>query len=223
MKIFKSLEIETSSLCNRVCPTCIRNSHPNRNAIKPWFEFHLMPMEIIKEALDQCVKFDYKGSVCLSHYNEPLMDKRIIDIARLVKSYDRFFIHLCTNGDLLTRKMASQLDGILNKITIAMYEKRGSRLFEKLFAKTKVSIKGEHIKTHFTEGIEKTVKCKLHRLIINHRRQYLLCCEDVIGNFNLGTFPEISLQDFWFGENRFRTIRKRRQNFYCLMCPRMFE
>jgi hypothetical protein len=64
------------------------------------------------------------------------------------------------------------------------------------------------------------------RVIINHKRQFLLCCDDVIGNFDLGTFPETSIKDYWFGEKHSQIVRDlkerggRHKYEYCYTCPR---
>ena len=64
------------------------------------------------------------------------------------------------------------------------------------------------------------------RVIINHRRQYLACCDDVVGNFDLGTFPELSIQDYWNGYKREKMENDLSQNGgrmnypYCMSCPR---
>ena len=88
MRHFDSINIETSSMCNRVCPTCIRNSNPDKEATKSWFEYHLMPMEVIEEIFRQYIDMGFKPIVCLCNYNEPLMDPRIVEIAKLAKSYN---------------------------------------------------------------------------------------------------------------------------------------
>jgi hypothetical protein len=178
--------------------------------------------------LDQCKELNFNEPICLSHYNEPLMDDRIIDIAKLVKAYKRFPVYFVTNGDLLTENLAKQLDGLLDGMTVSLYEKGREKWIQSLFVKTPIKIKGEHIRTHFVPKPEllKPVWCRTDRLIINHRRQYLLCCEDVVGNFNLGTFPEISLHDYWFGQKHkeileSRSSVRRSQNVYCSICPRI--
>src|SRR4030067_108488 len=68
--LFKYVDLETCSSCNRVCPTCLRNSHPNREALQSWFEPEFLPVRIIKDALNQCMELGFLGSICLSHYNE---------------------------------------------------------------------------------------------------------------------------------------------------------
>jgi len=244
IKIFGYLDLETIGKCNRRCPTCIRNSHPNKFEIGSWFSGTLLSMEIIKEALDQCKELGFTGGVCLSHYNEPLMDDRIADIAKFVRSYHQFHpIFLNTNGDLLTRELAASLDGALDHIIITLYTDRSVRhdravWLTSLFSKTRVDVAtmSEHIPTHFSPKFDVVKLAKSFqdrpcgettiRVIINHRRQFLLCCDDVIGNFDLGTFPETSIKDYWFGNkhsaisNNLSYIGGRKEYEYCRTCPR---
>jgi hypothetical protein len=94
----------------------------------------------------------------------------------------------------------------------------------------------DHIATHFSPSFDVEALAEQHknrdcaepriRVIINHRRQYLLCCDDVVGNFDLGTFPETSIKDYWFGAkhmsimNNLRNQGGRLQYSYCSTCPR---
>ena len=241
---FKYLDLETCSMCNRACPTCIRNSHPNRAKIWSWFEPNLLPMEVIKEALDQCVRMGFDGGVCLSHYNEPLMDNRIAEIAELVKSYNNFKpIFLNTNGDFLTEELAQSLDGVLDRILVSLYmdepiKSERARWVESLFKKTEAIplTMSKHIATHFSPAFDVKSLSEMRRehpctesrirVIINHRQQFLLCCDDVVGNFDLGTFPETSIKDYWFGEKHSQIVNDlkvrggRHKHKYCHACPR---
>jgi len=241
--LFKYLDLETVSICNRHCPTCIRNSHPNKEATSSWFEYNLLPMETIVEALNQCSDLGFTGGVCLSHYNEPLKDERIAEIARIVKAYEQFHpIYLHTNGDFLTEALANSLDGVLDKILVSLYmsePKKSERaewvksLFHTTYATPLTA--SWHIATHFSPKFDVKALAESHRgracpeadirVIINHRSQFLLCCDDFIGNFNLGYFPETSIKDYWFGKRL--TIAKdlreaggRNKYSYCITCPR---
>jgi len=243
MKSFKFLDLETCSLCNRRCPTCIRNSHPDKEKVASFFKRMLLPYDVIKESLDQCRDLGFYGGVCLSHYNEPLLDDRIVQIAMLVKSYGMFRpIYLHTNGDFLDEFVAKGLDGFLDRIHISFYDKEGkeekARWTNSLFKKTKVVnlTMSDHVPTHFSPKFDVEKLALKHqnkrclepqiRVIINHRREYLLCCDDVVGNFDLGTFPEISIKDFWFGEKRIKIMNDldkeggRLKYGYCKTCPR---
>jgi len=243
-ELFKFLDLETVSTCNRTCPTCIRNSHPDREALSPWFELNLLPVEIIEEALDQCADLGFTGGVCLSHYNEPLMDRRLPEIAELVKSYGKFSpVFLNTNGDFINEERAEELDGKLDKIIVTLYMDEPVKTYRKNWIKTlfkythpEIITMSDHIPTHFSPKFDVEALAEKHRnkpcsepqmhVIINHRREYLLCCDDVIGNFDLGTFPETSIRDYWFGEknmeimNNLKNTGGRLKYSYCSTCPR---
>ena len=243
--LFKYVDLETCSSCNRVCPTCLRNSHPNREALQSWFEPEFLPVRTIKDALNQCMELGFLGSICLSHYNEPLMDERISEIGRMAKSYGQFSkVYMHSNGDLLNEDIANDLDGAFDQIIFTLYmnepvKSKRANWIKSLFHKTKVEIitYSEHIATHFSPKFDVKSMAEKYRehpcsnepqihLIINHRRQYLLCCEDVIGNFDLGYFPDISIEDYWFGKKHVGIIADlgaeggRLKHEYCATCPR---
>ena len=230
-ELFKYLDFETISTCNRTCPTCIRNSHPDREAVRTFFEPHYLEMEVIKDALDQATRLGFAGGVCLSHYNEPLMDERIPEIASLARSYSQFYtVYFHTNGDFLTDELAKDLDGRLDKIIVSLYMDEPKKTERKNWIKTlfrrthaEVITQSDHIATHFSPAFDVKALAEKHRMhdckepqirvVINHRRQYLLCCDDVIGNFDLGTFPEISIKDYWFGEKRMKIMNDLRRSW----------
>ena len=243
-KLFEYIDFETISSCNRRCITCIRNSHPDKKEISSWFEYHVLPIKLIKDALDQCVELGFTEGVCLSHYNEPLLDDRLPEIASLVKSCNQFHpIFLNTNGDFLDEEMAQSLDGILDKIIVTLYmdepmKSRRARLLESFFHKTEAQMNtmSDHIATHFSPSFDVEMLARKHinhpcteptiRVVINHRRQFLLCCDDVVGNFGLGSFPETSIKDYWFGIKHSTIVRDllnpggRNIYKYCSTCPR---
>lgn len=241
--LFQNLDFETISNCNRTCPTCIRNSHPDRDAVQPWFETHLLDEDIIFAVLDEAVSLGFSGGVILSHYNEPLMDERLPDIARRVKAYNRFAsIFLNTNGDFLTEEMASAFDGVLDHMIVALYmdepvKSKRAAWMATLFKKTQLSIitNPVHIATHFSPNFPVIDLARQHaqhtcmepwmHVILNHRAQWLGCCDDVIGNFGLGTYPEMSLKYHLEGKHQIMrtSLAKpggRAWHSYCVSCPR---
>jgi sulfatase maturation enzyme AslB (radical SAM superfamily) len=185
-------------------------------------------MDMIAEALDQYQTMHrrHAGTVCLNHYNEPLLDPRILDIADLAKSHGSFFVYFITNGDLLTPEIAKCLDGLLDCLVVSLYGGDSSvamRVHDigKLFTKTSLNFAGEHCATHFSNGNHgRRVACTPNRLIINHRGQYLACCEDMVGQFGMGTFPETSLEDYWYGAKHAKMLSEISVHPYCTSCPR---
>lgn len=243
IKMFQSIDFETISTCNRTCVSCIRNSHPDREIVKTFFERHYLPVDVIIEALNQCKAMEFRGDVILSHYNEPLMDERLPELVRIAKTYPFKSVFFNTNGDYLTEDLAKDLeDAGLDHIIVSLYmddpiKSERREWIKTLFSKTLVSVTdGKHIPTHFSPIFDVRALAEKHkrnacseaeiRVIINHRRQYLLCCDDVVGNYDLGTFPEIGIEDFWFGEKHtqialdLRESGGRLKHPYCVTCPR---
>lgn len=241
--LFSHFEIETQSTCNRVCPTCIRNSHPDRSAVAPWFEKNQMPSEMMAGIMYQLAAMQYTGRICLSHYNEPLQDSRIGFIAAVFKNalpQCELFLH--TNGDYLDKDIAEQLDPYLHHLTVALYmdepqKSERAAWIKTLFKQAEVIFTGGvHIPTHFTPGfdlkglirkyIDEPCYEPMRRMIINHRGQMLLCCDDLVGNFDLGSFPEKSLEELWFSskhEEIYLALQhkgSRKAYPYCRTCPR---
>lgn len=242
MKLFQYLDLETSGYCNRRCPTCNRNSHPNRERLAPWFDREYMPETMLEEALRQAVDLAFDGTVILSHFNEPLLDERLPQLATMVRLHG-LRVAIVTNGDYLTEELAGQLDGILNQITVSLYmdeplKSQRAAWIRSLFSNTKVETltQSTHLTTHFSpnsnrkqlisEAIDTTCTEPRIHCIINHRGQFLLCCEDVVGHFGLPTFPETSLEDYWYGAqhqsilSRLENPGGRRDYPYCTICPK---
>ncbi len=242
MELFRHLDIETFSTCNRRCPTCIRNSHPNKEAVQDWFEPHAMPVEMVEDILEQARKMIFNGTVCLSHFNEPLMDVRLLEFCQISKSKG-FHTYFHTNGDFLTSGMARMFDGNVDKIVFSLYmnepaKSQRATWIKSLFSVTKAEVitQSDHVISHYSsdprlqQRIEETsgFSCYEPRLhcIINHRGQYLACCEDVIGNFDLGSFPKVSLQEYWYGMKHTRMVESlklpggKQFHSYCSICPK---
>ena len=241
--MFGRLEIETSSLCNRTCPDCIRTSHPDRAKVNDWFTPNLMPTAMVEQILRDAQAMGFKGSVCLQHYNEPLMDERIEQLGQFARDLNSFEeVFLCTNADFLTEARAARLDGVFHRMVVALYvdepkKSERERWVRTLFSKTKLDFTGgQRIPTHFSPifdvaGLSKLAEnhpCSLptERMIINHRGDMLLCCEDLVGNFDLGSIKTHSISDLWYGEKHQRIVKDllvaggRKKYSYCSTCPR---
>jgi hypothetical protein len=232
------MDLETSSLCNRACVWCVRNTNPDKAAVAPWFSQTLMPMPMIAGVLDQVATLDLRLPVCLAHFNEPLLDPRIVEIVRLVRSYARFFSYIITNGDQLTEPLARQLDGTLNRIVVSLYDfdpaRRHARAtqIQSWFTTTQVIIKGWVAKTHFCPDAAQVARSGAscvgytNRLGVNHRGQYVFCCEDMDGVFSFGSFPAVPVAEYWQGAIRKQMVDDLRHPGgraaypYCLACPR---
>lgn len=231
IRLFDRLEIETISMCNRRCPTCLRNAYPDKAVTVRYFEPHSLPMPIVENLLDQAKALGFRGALVLSLYNEPLMDGRIARFAEHARALDCFGeIFICTNGDYLTPELARELDGQLDSIRIALYDRpaRGPEM-RSWFTKTRVTLTGgRHIPRHYTPGAASypDQPCEMEsqlRCMIASDGTLRLCCEDIAGGWQLGSIFERTLEDLWFGEPH-ASILERLQHpggreGYCKTCP----
>lgn len=240
---FIRLEIETFSTCNRRCVTCLRNSIPDRESVSSWFEPKALPFEDIRRIMEEAQAMGFYGEVCLSHYNEPLMDERIVEIAKLARSMNFSRVFFCSNADFLTEELASQLDGLVNDIGFSFYmdePMKSERMnwCKGLFRKTHAKVgPGDHMVTHFSPihdvvQISRKYKdnpCHLPqvRMIVNHKGQMLLCCDDLTGHFNLGTiYDGKTIEELWYGDEHQEYVLAlmksggRSIHPHCQSCPR---
>lgn len=239
-----NLDFETISTCNRVCPTCMRNSNPNRELVADWFTPNYLPEHVIYAAIIEAMKIDsFSGVVCLNHYNEPFMDQRISQIAWTIKeTWNLTELYMHSNGDLVTEGLAKDIDGSLDKIIFTLYmddpiKTKRKEWLASLFKKTQTIFITESIHAspvHFSpkflvaqlaqDRIDHTCLEPSMRVAINHKRQYLMCCDDMTGNFGLGTYPEISIKEHLEQkmkmQERLMQFGGRRDFAHCTTCPR---
>lgn len=197
-------------------------------------------MEMIESLFQQLQGIGYVGPIGLNHYNEPLLDHRLPDIASMARRMGFNSVRTITNGDYLSPEMASKLDGVLTTITVSLYDKRGrqqkSEWIQSLFTRTKVEFtQGLHRMTHgcrepsTQERVQQArdLPCKRASInfIVNHQGDCLLCCEEMVPHFPLGNVFDTSLKELWFEAERkeiidtLRTPGGRRNYEYCMECP----
>jgi|WetSurMetagenome_2_1015567.scaffolds.fasta_scaffold37924_3 hypothetical protein len=206
-----NLEIETCSLCNRVCPTCMRNSFPYPDDIKEWFDLNFMSTETILDIVQQAYDLGFRGNVNLSRFNEPLYDKRLPDLGRAIKKIGNFeHVMFHSNGDLLTQKFAKELDEVFDLIVFSLNDPdiavERKECLQSWFSKTELIFVGEHRYTHYypLPNIVEFGKARVNlpcmepglRILFNYKGELVFCCEEVTPQFfRLGKFPDQSLEE----------------------------
>ena len=112
------IEISESGTCNRSCSFCPR-SDPNFEDKKEFIS------DLLHEKM--CIelsKLNYMGTIRYSGFVEPLIDKNIFNLIKMVRSYlPEVNIELVTNGDPLNLKRLEKLfENGLNRILISAYD-----------------------------------------------------------------------------------------------------
>jgi hypothetical protein len=249
---FWELCVETVGSCNRTCPTCMRNSLPNRAAVAERFGTQRrLPDDLFYKTIDDAVAMGHTGSVNLQHFNEPFQDPRIGRFAAYAKAKGVFSkVYMHSNGDLITRRKAAEVDGILDEITIALYDETGGQPMEPVkaanrqaellswFSRTALSwTGGQHLVTHFSpyanlqEEIERNrpKPCNREvqlRMIVDYRGEMLLCCEDITGLWDLGNVRDHTVAELWNSDKHQQILTTlaeaggREAYGFCRICPR---
>lgn len=244
--LFSVLGIETQGYCNRRCPTCIRNSDPNRERTASWFQqgpSAQLPTETIHRILDEAAALGYCGTVVFQHYDEPLLDPRLPDLLRYARRHEFSELMAYTNADFLTPELAHELDGLFDRLVIALYmdepmKSEREAWIRGLFSKTQLKFTGGvHCVTHYSPSPElpkliaqaQGQPCirGLENMIINHKGDMAACCDDVTGNFGLGNIHNSSLEELWFSSQHVAMVKTlaqpggRRWHPFCSICPRL--
>lgn len=138
------INIETSSYCNRKCSYCPVSLNDSRK------KQTYMPYQIFNKLLSELKEIDYKSTVCLNLYNEPLADADIFQRVIGVRSaLPNAFIMFNSNGDYITDKELNLLSDIgLNALFVTLHPpvnksyKLNDRIkdFRKFLKKIKIDI-----------------------------------------------------------------------------------
>ena len=110
------IELSLIDVCNRKCVFCPK-SDPS---VAP--DTHQkMNMRLIDKLSEELKRINYKGSVVLCGYGEPMLHKDIYSIS--IKLAEASFVEIVTNGDTLTKDSIRKLyDSNVNKLLISLYD-----------------------------------------------------------------------------------------------------
>ncbi len=110
------IELSIIDVCNRSCSFCPKSDHK----IAP-DTYQRMQMNLINKLTDELKEIEYKGSVTLCGYGEPMLHKEINIICK--KLSEAAFVEVVTNGDPLNPKKIHDLFvNNVNKLLISMYD-----------------------------------------------------------------------------------------------------
>ena len=114
------IEISESGTCNRSCSFCPRSAKDFKD-IKEFISINLH-----EKLCSELADLNYSGTVRYSGFVEPLLDKNIYKLIKMVREYlPKTNIELVTNGDVLNSKRLNKLfENGLNKILISAYDSK---------------------------------------------------------------------------------------------------
>lgn len=138
------IEISESGVCNRKCSFCPR-SDPDFIEKKEFIKD-----ELYQKLCSELKELNYKGTIRLSGFVEPLLDKNIYNLIQMTRKFvSSSNIELVTNGDVLNKERLEKLfNSGLNKLLISAYDdKKSAEKLEQLCKKSKLK-KEQYIVRH---------------------------------------------------------------------------
>ncbi|MFA5724337.1 MAG: radical SAM/SPASM domain-containing protein [Candidatus Pacearchaeota archaeon] len=209
--MFDAVNLEISTACNRKCAYCPNSIFP-RGEIK---NQRLMDLELINKILDELGKLNFKGKINTCHYNEPLLDKRLPEIAKLIKQkVPKCKLIINSNGDYLTEELENNLkkSGV-DKISVSEHKDPNYK-FNPMNNRC---------------GLVNPINLDLYprclfdtiELIIDVDGNVKICCNDYIGENIMGNLNKQSIVEIWNSELFVKTRKDLRDwNFSLPMCKR---
>jgi len=229
--IWKNLEIDIQSACNRDCDFCprfwdrtgVRKDEKGNPIITK------MPSNKVYDLINQAYKLGFQGKIKLHRLSESLLDKRYVEFAQYIKAKG-LKLHENTNGDVLKKNHAlcSQLDGLIEYLTIGLYDYKNERekqeemtYWHSQFKKTEIAFslpqenctirQGAKVYFNVTKdprALDLPCTQPSRMMLIRYDGKVSLCCEDDGCHFNLGNAFEKSLLEIWWSYKHIKIARE---------------
>lgn len=238
--LFDHIEIETINRCNGVCSFCPVNTMADPREKK------VMSEELFEKITDELSELGYRGRIALFSNNEPLLDERIVELYRRCRNkLPKAWLHMFTNGTLLTLEKFMELIPLLNELVIDNYNRKlelipNSKIIaeycqkhEELKKKVTIVVRRpDEIlssrggdapnRRNMVSHADETCILPFRQMIVRPDGKVSLCCNDPLGKNTMGDLTKESLTDVWYGP-RFQRVRQavhmgRAKWEHCMYC-----
>lgn len=200
--------IETSSYCNRKCGYC-----PNSNVKRQQGD---MEENIFYKIIDELAEIKFTGLVSPEFFNEPLLDKRLLDFIKYTRlRLPKSEILLFTNGDYLNFEMFSALiDAGVTKFRVSEHSSTQGETIKNTLQKAQTTGLIQYIdyvvfhnnpRLLMNRGglvnvpvLNKRPWCNyVNNMAINWKGDATICCQDYLGEYIFGSIKHESVVDIW--------------------------
>ena len=221
------IELSIIDVCNRNCIFC-----PKSNTDLAPNTYQQMNMNLIQKLSRDLRKMNYKGSVVLCGYGEPMLHKKIYEISTELAKVA--FVEIVTNGDTLNESVLKKLhNSNVNKLLISMYDGPEQKNFfsdmikksgvpkdfvilrdrwydEKKDFGLKLTNRTGTIQIGDQENLNKYKKCfyPSYQFLIDWNGDIFLCPQDWQRRITMGNMMQENLFNIWTG----KIIEKYRKN-----------
>lgn len=220
LEVFGNICLETYSPCNRVC-SCCPVGYDKRPVKK-------MSDELFRRIIDQLAARKYAGEICFHFYNEPLLDKRLLEFVGYAHSKcPKSYIYFASNGDYVDIGTFRKLvQAGLSSIRLNQYDKEPAPNLKEFLVQA-----GERDKPFFIHNVKvieefphwmnragNVPKLRIQeplrrrcirperQLVINAEGKVAQCCCDYYAAGGLGDASRENVFDIWRSEE-FKRLR----------------
>ena len=221
------IELSLIDVCNRKCSFCPKVDEK----IAP-DTFQKMTRKIIDEIHDQLLEIEFKGTVTLSGYGEPLLHKDISYVVKKLSNVSK--VEVVTNGDALSSKILQELYiSNVSKVLVSMYDgpeqiKKFKELTKKANVPEELIILRDRWYDKFNDfgvkltnragtinageqeevGVYKNCYYPTYQFLIDWNGNVYLCPQDWQRKTSMGNIMQETVFDIWTG----KTITAYRKN-----------
>jgi len=232
-KKFRAIEIETTPICNRRCSFCPITQDESR--LK-----EVMSEELFDKIVKELKDLRFKGEICLNSYGEPLLDKRLTEFVKKIKTQISAKIIISTNGDFLTpEKFRELVLAGISTFHMSQHDEEPSVAIKTLLEE----LSRDELK-HLVFGIVKEdsplvnrggtvevkilqplVVCPIRKIYVRADGELRLCCNDYFREVRLGNVNETKLIDIWNSQTYKKIRQDLERNIFnmevCKKCQRI--
>jgi radical SAM protein with 4Fe4S-binding SPASM domain len=233
--MFRSVELEVNSMCNRKCSYC-----PNVSTQRP---SGYMTDSLFQKIIADLAEMNFDGNVSYHFYGEPMLDKRLLGFVEYtVRHVPRSRPLIYSNGDFLTLDVFRKyIKWGRTKFFITQHDNCMPPNLEAILSEASAEEQG-HIEVRFANDIEmmnrsgliKTMNvpaeplqmpcdAPLATMTIAMNGNVVLCCNDYFETEVIGNVTTHSLSQVWCSEpfERFRSALSkgdRTKSKLCVSC-----
>lgn len=238
------VEIETINRCNSTCEFCPANKNDDKRP------FAKLSDEDFKKVIMDLKEWNYDGLISLYVNNEPLIDKRIVELHRYVREHlPKCKVKFFTNGTLLTMEKFRELIPYIDYMVINNYgttmklhpniQKIVSevRSHKEEYNGKEIVINIRYIKDVLTNRAGEAPNKKGNTKIIKEpcimpytdmtifsTGNVGICCNDATEKSYFGNIREKSLQEIWESSCGFTRMKMKKGRYgmdFCKYCDTM--
>ncbi len=216
--MFRNLEMEVNSMCNRTCSYC-----PNVSAKRP---AGYMEESLFRKIIHDLAEIDFDGNVSYHFYGEPLLDKRLPGFVEYTSRHlPKSSTVIYSNGDFLTLEVLREYIRCgVGIFWVTQHDNRMPPHLQRIQDEATAEEK-KHVHIHFANAIHITNRSGLittvtapvqplrapcdwpiATMVITMNGNVVPCCNDYFETEVVGNVTDRSVAEVWCSEEfeRFR-------------------